>query len=258
MNCTAVRELLPERALSALGADEAKQVERHLAWCAGCRKEAEELQQGAAFYGMALPPVELPADLAERVVNGVRLAAGRSGGNGLRRRTRSAAAMVVAAMIGVSGLGWGAVMAGRAERFQDRADRAQARQEYSLRRFDWLIRQRALLAGREDASTLVRLAPASSGVLGGGTALLYVSPDILDFAIVRVAGLARDPAPYRVWLVSSTGAQLKVGRIAPNEIDADGTAAVAADFNADLTGFTNVEVRSADGVVVLSGSAGSL
>ncbi len=93
---------------------------------------------------------------------------------------------------------------------------------------------------------------------GGGAALVYVSPDILDFAIVRLAGLTRDSAPYRVWLVSSTGAQLKVGRIAPNEIDADGAAEVAADFNADLTAFTNVEVRAADGVVVLSGSAGLL
>ena len=42
MNCAAVRDLLPEHALG-VGNGEVAAIEKHLSWCAACRKEARDL-----------------------------------------------------------------------------------------------------------------------------------------------------------------------------------------------------------------------
>ena len=79
--CVEIRERLTENALSTLRPDERSFVGRHLEWCAGCRKEARELQEGAAIAGMALPPLDPPAELQHRLVAGIHhaVSAGRPG-----------------------------------------------------------------------------------------------------------------------------------------------------------------------------------
>ena len=252
MTCLDVRELLPELAVGVLSPEDREQVERHLRWCAGCRKEAADLGAAAASFGFALAPARVPQGLGDRVVARVGRAAGAPG---TPRRARMAAGAVVAAMVAVASLGWGAVMAGRADRFAERAEQAEREQAAALERFQRVLA--GVIPGQElpdDETHLGQLAPVGAGT-GGGAALQLVSPTILDFVMVIVSGL--DPAdtarlPYRVRLVNARGEILRAGRIA--ELDADGGAEVFHQFKtADLTGFTTVHVVDAGGATVLAG-----
>ncbi len=256
MNCLQVRELLPELAVGVLGLEDRTAVERHLQWCAGCRKEAGELGSAAATIAFALAPAAVPGGLAERVVGRIRSAAGAPGS---RRRARTAVASIVAAMVGVAGLGWGAVMAGRADRFADRAREAELSKVRAIEQFRKAFSGVSGLLGTAPSTNemhLGQLAPASGDAIGGGAALELLSPTTLDFVIVRVAGL--DPTdkaalPYRVTVGNASGRELPVGKI--RELSAtDGSADVFHQFNFDLTGFTQVRVVDARGDVVLHGS----
>jgi anti-sigma factor RsiW len=77
VSCLAIREQLAEHALGVLGRRERGEVERHLEWCAACRKEAGELQRAAATLAYSVAPSDPPADLGDRVAEAVRAAAGR-------------------------------------------------------------------------------------------------------------------------------------------------------------------------------------
>jgi len=253
--CLAVRELLPELAVGVLSAQDRDEVERHLRWCAGCRKESAELGQAAATFGFALAPSPVPQGLGERIVERVRRAAGAPG---TRRRARTAAASIVAAMVAVASLGWGAAMAGRADRFEQRARDAERERVHALADFQDILDGIILPLPQElpsDDTHLGRLVPAAEGQ-GGGAVLQLVSPTILDFTIVIVNGLhpaAIDRLPYRVQLFNAAGEMLKAGRI--DELDADGGAQVFHEFaHADLSGFTSVRVVDAYGEVVLDGA----
>lgn len=253
MSCLEVREHLPELALGVLPEDDRVPVERHLRWCAGCRKEAADLETATATLGFALEAAPAPEGLGDRIVARVPRA---SGAPVAPRRTRMAAGAVAAALVAVASLGWGAVMAGRAERFADRAERAEREQLAALERFQRAVSQ--VFPGQDVHDSdmhLGQLAPVAARP-GGGAALQLVSPTILDFSMVIVSGL--DPAdagalPYRVRLENARGEVLRAGRI--DELDADGSAEVFHQFKTqDLTGFTTVSVVDASGQVVLTGT----
>jgi hypothetical protein len=254
VSCLDVRERLPESTMGLLGAEEAIEVERHLAWCAGCRKEARELGSAAATLGYSVAPVELPDGLEDQVVARVRSVTPEPGP---RRRGHTAIASIVAAMVGVSGLGWGAVMAGRADRFAERAALAEASKEQQLDRFRKVVS--AIIPGTRiptDQTHLAQLTPASVTRVGGGAALELISPTTLDFVIVRVAGLDPDDTkalPYRVTLGNADGRVLRVGP-SIDSLDASGAADVFHQYNLDLSGFTDVRVADARGKVVLHGT----
>lgn len=253
MTCIEVRELLPELAVGVLAEPDRAEVERHLRWCAGCRKEAAELGSAAAIVGFALPPASVPSGLGDRVVGKIRKAAGAPGSS---RRMRTAVAATIAALVAFSGLGWGAVMAGRAERFADRAAEAERRQAEALEGFQRLLLQ--LVPGQEipaQETFLAQLTPRQ-GSGGGGAALEFVSDTRIDFVIVMVSGL--DPMdaealPYRVTLANEVGDVLRAGKIL--ELDADGAADLIRQFDdRDLSGFTEVQVTDARGTLALAGS----
>jgi hypothetical protein len=264
VNCLAVRDLLPELALGVLVRPEREDVERHLRWCAGCRKESTDLTRAAATIGFALEPAATPPDLDDRIVEGIRRSSGR---RRVPRRLRTTVSALVAAAVAVSSLGWGAVMAGRADRFEERARRAQQERSAALAELEELFGQlddlqRQLfpsLRTHEEEETRRGLLTPPSGGFGGGAALQLVSPTTIDFALVIVNGLDPSTAgrlPYRVQLFNAQGEMLRAGRI--TELDADGGAVVYREFDhTDLAGFTTVRVVDAAGEPVLTGVIGS-
>jgi hypothetical protein len=255
VTCLEVRDVLPELALGVLVPRDRQEIERHLRWCAGCRKEAGELGDAAATIAFALPPIDAPEHLRELVVRDVKRAAGAP----VKPRRTRAAASILAAAVAVASLGWGAVMAGRADRFEERANDAERRRNEAIALFGQLIDDPlAREDDRLDQTRLGRLTPTADGQ-GGGMALQLVSPNILDFSLVIVSGLdPRDAQrfPYHVEFENGAGDVVRAGRI--DELDAEGHAEVFRQFtNRDLTGYTLVRVVDANGVVVLEGRAGA-
>ena len=223
MTCLEVRELLPEHAIGVLGELEHQRVQRHLKTCAGCRKEAGDLGQAASTLAFAVAPAPLPEGLDDRVVARVRRAAGAPG---TRRRARTATVALVAAALVFGSLGWGAVMAGRAERFADRAAQAQREQAIAIEHFQQVLGNVIPGGSLSDNETHIgQLAPVAAGT-GGGFALQ---------------------------LVNDRGRVLRAGRI--DALDANGGAEVYHQFRTQgLGGFTTVNVVDAAGRPVLTGT----
>lgn len=250
MNCLAVRERLVERVLGGLPGREVTVVDRHLAWCAACRKEFGELEQAAATVPFALAPAVPAPELEERVVGSVRsLAAGRR--TMVPRRGRMAVAAVVAAMLAVAGLGWGAVMAGRATRLEQQAAADARQSDLALSNFSDII---DTLPGSDSAPRLADLLPVG-GSKGFGAALTVTSPSGTgdDSAIVLVTGLDAAGAPYVVELMGHEGDTLRIGRL--RTLDADGGGEVQRIFDGDdLSMFERVVVLDRRGELRLQGA----
>jgi anti-sigma factor RsiW len=256
VNCLTVRERLPEHALGALPPGDASVVDRHLEWCAACRKEAGELQRAAATLAYSVAPVEPPAELEDRVVETVRIAASRRRATA-PRRSRVAAAGVLAAMLALSGLGWGAVMAGRAGRLEDQVQNEIERRQQALDRF-----RRTVIAQIEgaDPETVIESAALASprGRSGGGDATVVLAPstdDLVLVAVIGLDGLRTQQFPLQVRLVGRRANDFVVGRI--RELDSGNGGVVWGRFVESLTAFDAVEVRDARGRVLLRGELGA-
>jgi anti-sigma factor RsiW len=254
VNCLTVRERLAEHALGVLADGDASSVERHLEWCAACRKEAGELQRAASTLAYSVAAAKPPAALEERVVGAVREAAGRRRA-AAPRRSRAAAAGVLAAMLALSGLGWGAVMAGRAGRLEDQVEVQRQQQRQAIANFRELIDD---LEGADPAN-IVEVATLMSPRLrtGGGDALVLLSPSSDDLALVVLSGLTglREARfPLEVRLLSDRAGDLVVGHI--RALDTGGGAAVSKWFVGNLNAYSTVVVRDARGNVLLNGSLG--
>jgi predicted anti-sigma-YlaC factor YlaD len=251
MNCTAARDLMPELALGSLATRDAASIERHLAWCAACRKEAGDLHRAAALLPYALASSDPPRSLEARVVGVVREAAGGHGTT-WARRGRSGVAALIAAMVAVSALGWGAVMAGRADRLEAQKRVAVRQRAAAVHRIEVLLDQATF--GSHD-NVFVGTLGAEFGSPAGGAALELLSPNDEDSVIVSLIGLPatdRPPLPYTVMLESGNGARALVGKV--NELDTSGSADIARFFKRDLSGLTRVVVRDAEGAFVMSGT----
>lgn len=251
MNCLAVRERLAEHALGVLTDGDGSSLDRHLEWCAACRKEAGELQRAAATLAYSVAPVEPPAELEERVVETVRAAASRRRA-AAPRRSRVAAAGVLAAMLALSGLGWGAVMAGRAERAEQQAADLREAQEAAFRRF-----QDVFQLPEVDPAAIAEVSTLLSPRLreGRGDALVLLSPSGDDLAFVLVNGLTEvrpNQLPLEVRLVGNGLRQLVVGQI--RTLNSSGEGGVYRTFVEGLRGFNAVVIRDARGKVLLNGT----
>jgi anti-sigma factor RsiW len=258
VNCLIVRDRLAERALGALPSRELGPIDRHLVWCAACRKEAGQLDSAAAMLAFSVAPAaDGPApDLEDRVVEAVQreAAARRTGVRSSPRRGRFVVAGILAAALALSGLGWGAVMAGRAAKSDQAAKAAQQGQESAIERFADLVNS-ADFSDRQGDVFLGTLEATHEGT-GGGSALTLVSPSIPDMAIVLLDGVPvaeRSSVPFSVRLVGPRGASLPVGEI--TSLDDGGSGIVVQKFEAaNLTPYDRVVVRDVDGHIVMRGA----
>jgi anti-sigma factor RsiW len=73
MGCEEMRELAPEIALGVLDGEQRAEALRHLATCADCRREVEQLSQVADELVMLAPVQEPPAGFESRVVEAIGL-----------------------------------------------------------------------------------------------------------------------------------------------------------------------------------------
>jgi predicted anti-sigma-YlaC factor YlaD len=254
VNCTAVRDRLTERALGAVPADDAQALDRHLAWCAACRKEAGELDRAVTTFAFTLAPAEPPADLEDRVVANVQEVAAKRLPQGARRG-RLAVALAVAGMIAVSGLGWGAVMAGKAARFEDLSNDQRLRTLEALDAFKKIVAQPEF-NDPSNAVFLGALAADAPGATAAGSALTLASPSTPDIAIVMINGFdavaSKGALPFRVFLMAGPGQRLPLGKI--KALDSGGGAILSRQFELDLARYTGVEVLDRDNNVVLQGT----
>src|SRR5205814_1647902 len=243
-----VRERLAEHALGTLSGRERPPVDRHLDWWGGCRKEAGELREAAGSLGFALPPATPAPELEDLVVAKVRSAAGRA-----HRvpKGRAAALALVAALIAVAGLGWGAVMAGNAARYGAQVREVKESQQRAIQKLS-LVLTSGPWADASNRSLIGRLDPTRGGS-AGGAALELLSPTGPDIAMVMVTGLPRDGfPPYSVSVVNDRGTDLKVGDI--SSLDPGGGAVVSSRFSVSLSGFNHIVVTDARGVEMLGGT----
>ena len=250
VSCTTVRDLLPEHALGVTGQRETVIVERHLAWCAACRKESQDLARAAVTLAYALPSAAEPEDLQPRVVAAVRHVAGRPARTPTGRMRR-VGTLVLAAALAVSGLGVGAVVARRSSP-DEQTIASSERAKDALLEFVTLIEDYEFVDPETDVFLGV-LGPETAG-RGRGTAMTIVVPTVEDRAVVMVTGLTDRPArlPYRVEIADGLGNFVEVGTIV--DLDPGGEATVATITSRDLTPFVNVLVTDARDRLVLRGT----
>jgi len=241
MNCASVRDLLPEHALGIVNG-EAHAIDRHLAGCAACRKEARDLQGAAATLAFALAPASPRSGLADDVSGAVKAAAGSP------RRARSArraTTVLLAATVAMAGVLGGAAIA---RREPSEVVVAEARADAERDAIADFVSQ--ALDDEGTVASLGVLRGVEQGV-GGGTAVSVVAPDALDQVLVVANGL-EGGTRYTVELVDGDGRFAQVG--VPSQTDGGGGFTVGMVTARDLTHFVNVLVRDASGEVVMRGT----
>lgn len=253
MDCVDVRDRMTEYALALLPAPEVEPVERHLSWCAGCRKEAAELTGGAAAAAMSVPQLEPPAALGERIVRDIRQASGAA--RERRGRARSRTMIILAAALAVfMGLGWWATSARLQDTREAQAASLSNAQEVG-RHLSQLLHDLKLTSGPQkpkpgDALRDVQLTPELHSV-GGGKAVMFLSPHRDDWVLVYVGGLDPKGGPYGATIQSEDGTVLAIGRAEP---DNGGGVALFNQFPESLKKFTRIVVTDRQGHVVLTGT----
>lgn len=84
MECSEIRDLLPDFYLGNLPPDETQEVERHLAAHPECRDALEEISEVLDLLHFDVPFVRPPPDLKGRVMSGISQGKGRTNGDALR------------------------------------------------------------------------------------------------------------------------------------------------------------------------------
>jgi hypothetical protein len=191
VTCLEVRDRLTEHSIGVLSKADAREVERHLEWCPGCRKEASELFEGVASVALALPVAEPPSSLEGRIVERFRMAAGRAPIPSRRRLWVLVAATVTFAVL-VSGVSGWAIAKRDGESLKLMVlDAQQTKRDLS-----------ALIADlNKRGVTLTATLMAPSDGKGFGTAIIFSAPKIDDFVMVDIPVRPAGNGPFKLQLV---------------------------------------------------------
>jgi hypothetical protein len=251
VNCLAVRDHLPELSLAQLPARERVGVERHLGWCAACRKESAELDEATAILGFTAEPAEPPAGLQDRVVSAVRSGA-RSERSGRRTWRLAIGAAVAVGVLVTSG-----VVGGVFARDSDRGTERAQFDDIVFQRWRKVVLEEIPFRDPKSEPRFARLdPPVGAGQTGEGYGFVMAGPEETSFAGLHVVGLEMSgPAwPLEIWLATRTGEERHlVGRIRRGRVDESGSTDVVDQSGRSLKRFGRVIVRDAGGDVVLSG-----
>ena len=253
MNCLAVRERLPEHALSSLPAREAANVTGHLAWCAACRKESAELHEAAATLAFAAAPVDPPSTLEDDAVGGVLRRARRQSATHRRLRVVSAVAVVatiIAVAVTASNLWFGAAVVARRDNPAANGLDIRRAQRQAQEHFEEVLDNfQSTLPGQGGRfATLV--APRNRPGRGWGFVMLSRGKDVAGVRLLDL-DVGKGALPYRVWINYGLGGHVRIGDIA--SLDGAGAAEMFARVDIDLRDASRFVVRRADGTVALSG-----
>jgi hypothetical protein len=198
-----MRPDLPEHALGTLSPERRGEVEAHLTWCAGCRREARELAEGATALGL-LSSAEAAPELEEQVVRAISR-------RRPPRRSRIAAVAIAAALLVAAITGaWAVAMRRQVRELADATAGARER----AARFEATLRG---IVG-EQGSGRVLSAPLSTGrdrPGPGGRAILFDARGGEDWVLVFVGGLPEGDGPYRGYVVIQ-GGRYSLGRLWPS------------------------------------------
>jgi hypothetical protein len=254
MDCLDVRERLVEHALGTLGGDESLFVKRHLDWCAGCRKEADELAEGATLVALAATDGTPPAALEDKVVREIRAVAGTHAPSRPGGFMAAATALGVIVALGAALLfSWRASLVADLTDAEERAADAELRVKELTDRLDRGISEfisNRPPPGPRDVVRRAVMVP-EQGRNGGAGVLVLTSPDRRDWSLVLVGGLPRKGLPYSVILRDGDGSVLRAGKI--RWVSVDGSGELFREFDRDLRPFVSVLITDAAGEVVLRG-----
>ena len=248
MNCLSVRERLAEYALDTLELPLASDVERHLEGCAGCRKESEELRDGAAVLAFDLPTVAPPTALGARVIGRVVRA------RGIRPHRRSRRAWRVAGAAGLAAAIFAAAALASAVHTRDmQLQELKANAARKNKQIDALtglidhLRREQALNGTVYGAEFVPVAHGS----GSGAAVVVVRRNAGDWLFLQ-ANIASSQGPFRALLVEG-GKTYAAGALSKT---ADGGYAFTHGIrylDADLSAASAIVIVDAAGRTILVG-----
>ncbi|HEY1330252.1 MAG TPA: zf-HC2 domain-containing protein [Actinomycetota bacterium] len=205
MTCLQARDQLAEFVMDTLPVVGHREVERHLQTCAGCRKEVSELQEGLAGAAIALPIVEPPPSLEDRVVTKVQEASGRWRSHRRRAVRVLAVSALAAAVLAAGSVTWGLAMRAKVQTLQSR----EAVNATKLISVSQIIKQ-LRANGKALTATLV---PAKGYPAGGGTVVIVTAPNEPDTFMIQVLMPETARGPFSVLLQERSGRTLMAGKL---------------------------------------------
>jgi anti-sigma-K factor RskA len=187
VSCQEVAELAAAVVLDAAEPAEARKVERHLEACPACARSVDELRATAAVLGSAVPQVEPPAHLRERV-----LAAAVPAGPEPRLTTRWVwGALAASIVISLSSLAWIASLQHQVASLESEVGAASER----AARYDRVVQ---MLGSHQVA--VHQLTPTVETISAGG--MIYLDP-VSGSGMVAIHDLPQPPAgrAWQLWFL---------------------------------------------------------